>query len=183
MTKEEDFELEKLKRELRIMELENKKIVESVDAIYHPEKVNRNAKIEGTGAKQQLPEEEIDPVQRYLNPEQTQNVVNKEIDRMHKVDENFIPKRTAAGEVIKPLKIVSLLALINVIGFFVQFLFSLMGLVLVNQIVIVVFVSVNAYYVVKAKRQITYLSRKYNIMINVSRQYKQQNDQMQNQGF
>jgi Ca2+-dependent lipid-binding protein len=162
MTLAEDREMEELKMKMRMMELENKKMLEQVSA---PMQRRVIVNEERRDATPQLPE--TDPVQRFLNPEQ--NIVKtNELEKMHKVDEDFIHKRTAAGEVLKELKKIYLLGLINVIGMFCAFFFGSMGLIIVLQSLVLVITSVNAYYVIRAKKMSNYLLTKYQIAVQKS---------------
>jgi Flp pilus assembly protein TadB len=121
-------------------------------------------KVESGGGEKEREQVPDDPVARFLN----KDISPEQIAEMKDKDSEFIHKRTAAGELIKPLKIILMLGLYNIIAFFIMYLFSVTGLSIVVDVMVIVMVSINGYYMLTAKKKMTYLFGKYNIAMQKS---------------
>jgi hypothetical protein len=124
-----------------------------------------------------------DPVDMYLNkdevfPDQTDEQPQQDeyaetqsnnrfdqqgIQRARKQDSQFIHKRIAAQEVLRWLKMSVLLLTMNIVVVFVLYLFAIMLLYLIVDIVIVAAVIFDGFYLMRMRKQQQYLQKKYNI--------------------
>ena len=164
---------------------------------------------------QQMPQEPEgrDPVDRYLNPDEVfpdpadeqqfdreqgeaeAKFDHEEVRRVKQQDSNFIHKRIAAQEILKWMKTSIMLLTLNIISFFVFYMFFSIFLVLFADIVLVFAVIFDGFFLMKMRKHSAYLQQKYNIQRQPSMfggagvrtappQYRQQRaPQRQQQGY
>jgi Ca2+-dependent lipid-binding protein len=189
MTEEDDFEQEiesKIKEmeDLKVRLAEKRKAKEMADA-----KIKDTAPVTPSLRKIRIntgrnppqprdpeqPAREIDPVDRYLNPDRKEEQLNEEqqeadaqfdeeeIRQVKKQDGEFIHKRIAAQEILRWLKISILLMTMNIIGFFVMYFLFTLWMVLIADIAMVAVIIFDGFYLMRMRKHQQYLINKYNI--------------------
>jgi hypothetical protein len=134
----------------RIVPIRTKRIIqESLESEKEEEQIEEQ--------EEEQEEESADPVSRYLGGGK------KKIEQIRKEDKDFIHKRIAAQEVLRWVKKGTFLFTMNIIGFFVFYLMIVMGAGVMIDVIMVVMVIINAFFLVQMRKHQIYLTRRYNI--------------------
>jgi hypothetical protein len=117
-------------------------------------------KIKRTYEEEYEPKKEVkntDPVTKYLGGG------DEKIEQIKQQDKDFVHKRIAAQEVYKWVKKGVFIFAMNIIGFFMFYMFVIIGAGLLIDIIMIAMVILNAFFLMQMRRHQIYLTRKYNI--------------------